>query len=152
MMMKGRDDDSGTAARLQFRAVVALFGLVALPVVWISLYFVVTTGGGLPAGPWGLLGATEGLSYLAIVGFSVWVLIKAITKSTTETRRSDEEESLLLDIVERLSFLSLLAGLLALASLVVEQGCVPNAKPILDYSSYLPVCEAEQAPGIFGGS
>ena len=31
-------------------------GLTAQPVVWFSLYYVATTGAGLPAGPFGLLG------------------------------------------------------------------------------------------------
>jgi len=58
-----------------------------------------TTGEGLPAGPLGLLGALEGLSYLTIV-----------------------------------------AGLGVLAYLGLSAGCVPNAQPLLDYSSVLPVC------------
>lgn len=48
----------------------AVVGIVA----W-SAYTKVTTGSGLPAGPSGLLGGAEGLSYLAllaaIVGFAV---------------------------------------------------------------------------------
>jgi hypothetical protein len=44
---------------------------------------------------------------------------------------------------ERLLVFSLALGLLVLSSLVVKQGCVPNAKPMLDCSA----C----APGLFGG-
>jgi len=36
----------------------AAAGLVANPVVWVSLQSVKSTGGGLPAGPFGLLGST----------------------------------------------------------------------------------------------
>jgi hypothetical protein len=50
--------------------------------------------------------------------------------------------------VERTSQVTLALALLTLASLVAQQGCVPNAKPLLDYSAYLPICET--TPGIFG--
>jgi hypothetical protein len=42
--------------------------LVVVATVAYSLYVKVSTGKGLPAGPSGLLGAVEGLSYLALVG------------------------------------------------------------------------------------
>ena len=42
--------------------------LVIVATVAYSLYVKVNTGKGLPAGPSGLLGAVEGLSYLALVG------------------------------------------------------------------------------------
>ena len=103
-------------------------GAVSQPIVWVSLYSVATTGGGLPSGPFGLLGALEGVSYLAVVGLALF------GSSTIRT----------------VSRVTILLGLLTLASLVAEQGCVPNAKPILDYSEYLPVCDPEQTPGLFG--
>lgn len=119
-------------------------GMVAQPVVWTSLYFVATTGAGLPAGPFGLLGALEGVSYLVMLAFvGVSLYRKVTTGSGLPPGPSD-----LLGAAESLSYLSLLAGLLTLASLVVSQGCVPNAKPILDYSDYLPICQ--ETPGIFG--
>ena len=34
-------------------------GLLANPVMWVSLYSVATTGGGLPAGPFGLVGLVD---------------------------------------------------------------------------------------------
>ena len=43
-------------------------GLVAAPVVFISLYNVASTGSGLDAGPYGLLGALEGVSFLVVMG------------------------------------------------------------------------------------
>ena len=92
----------------------------AQPVVWISLVSVVTTGHGLPEGPFGLLGALEGISYLLVL-FGAAVGTSAATK-----------------IVSRGT---LLLGLAAVVSLVAQQGCVPNAQPILDYSNYLPICQ-----------
>ena len=131
-------DDDKAWRRMTSSAVV---GLLAQPVVWISLYFVVTTGHGLPAGPWGLLGATEGLSYLVIVGFAAVGLVKTMAKPKTRSSSSSSDgKDMLGRVVERLSLASTLAGLLVLASLVIDRGCVPNAKPILDYSAYLPVC------------
>lgn len=112
--------------------VILTIGLAAQPVVWLSLYTVATTGAGLPAGPFGLVGATEGISYLIVVGI---VVSSFLTKSTNVA-------------VERTSQVTLALALLTLASLVAQQGCVPNAKPLLDYSAYLPICET--TPGIFG--
>jgi hypothetical protein len=112
--------------------VILTIGLAAQPVVWLSLYTVATTGAGLPAGPFGLVGATEGISYLVVVGL---VVSSFLTKSTNVA-------------VERTSQVTLALALLTLASLVAQQGCVPNAKPLLDYSAYLPICET--TPGIFG--
>ena len=123
---------------------IAAAGLVAQPVVWTSLYFVVTTGGGLPAGPFGLLGALEGLSYVAVLGL---VGASAFNKVSTGSGLPPGRAGLL-GAAEGLSYLTLVASLLALASLVVAKGCVPNAEPLLDYSAVLPVCKSD--PGLFG--
>ena len=119
-------------------------GLIAQPVVLTSLYYVRTTGAGLPAGPFGLLGALEGVSYLVVLGFCIRSLYFKATNTITTTGSGG-----LLDAVQSLSVLSVLAGLVTLGGLVVDQGCVPNAKPLLDYSAYLPVCTSS-TPGIFG--
>jgi hypothetical protein len=104
-----------------FSPILTTIGVAAQPIVWVSLYFVATTGSGLPNGPFGLLGGLEGIAYLVVLGLALGG--KGLGKS--------------------LSRLSILAGLVVLASLVVDQGCVPNAKPILDYSDYLPVCNPD---------
>ncbi|CAJ1923106.1 unnamed protein product [Cylindrotheca closterium] len=114
-------------------------GIASQPIVWVSLGFVATTGAGLPAGPFGLLGAVEGLSYLIVVGLVASNVI-------FQERTSDSS----LETAQKLSSFTLLAALLTLLSLVKDQGCIPNAKPILDYSNYLPVCSPEDTPGIFG--
>ncbi len=114
-------------------------GAIAQPVVWVSLYFVATTGAGLPAGPFGLLGAVEGLAYLSVVG-----LVTRRIFVSGKTRG-------ILGTAENLSLLTLGASFLVLASLIVKQGCIPNAKPLLDYSNYVKVCNPEETPGIFGG-
>ena len=133
------DENVGTVQKISIGA-----GLIASPIVWISLYSVMTTGAGLPAGPFGLLGAIEGVSYLVVVGF---VGASLYRKATTGSGLPAGPGGLL-GAAEGLSFLSLVGGLLVLASLVAQEGCVPNAKPILDYSDYLPICESK--PGLFG--
>ena len=131
--MSSKDDDSLPTNGL------SIVGLAAQPIVWVSLYYVATTGAGLPAGPLGLLGAMEGISYLVVVGLVGSVLYRKSNKGSDDS---------LLSTTEKLSCVTLTAGLVVLATLVVQQGCVPNAKPILDYSDYLPICQ--ETPGIFG--
>ena len=123
----------------------AAAGLVANAVVFVSLYFVATTGGGLPAGPFGLLGALEGVSYLVVVGF-----VGAALRSKLSTGAGlPSGPAGLLGAAEGISFLSVVGGLAVLALLVAQQGCVPNALPLVDYSSMVQVCKGE--PGLFGG-
>lgn len=111
-------------------------GLIAQPVVWISLYTVGTTGAGLPAGPLGLIGALEGVSYLVMVGLAGSVLFNSKKAS----------------LAQNLSVGTITLGLLVLVKLAADQGCVPNAKPLLDYSAYVNVCNPEDGtPGLFGG-
>ena len=97
-----------------------------------------TTGGGLPAGPFGALGLLEGLSYLAIVGFVGASLLSKVQSGTG----LPAGPAGLLGLSEGLSFLSLLAGLATLAYVATGQGCVPNALPIADYSDAVNVCIA----------
>jgi hypothetical protein len=111
---------------------ISILGLLSQPIVWSSLYLVRTTGGGYPAGPFGLLGLLEGMSYMIVES------------------RHDKENTMPLDWAERASAITLVLALGVLLSLVVDRGCVPNAKPLLDYSAYLPVCIAKDTPGLFG--
>ena len=111
-------------------------GLVANPVMWISLWCVSATGRGLPEGPFGLLGALEGVSYLVVVGFVGASLYK---KASTGAGLPAGPNGLL-GAAEGLSFLSVVVGLGVLAKLAGQSACVPNALPLLDYSDVLPVC------------
>ena len=124
------DDHDGLTGAL------ALAGLVSQPIVWASLYSVATTGGGLPAGPFGTLGLVEGLSYLAIVGFVAAALVSKVRTGSGLPAGPGG----LLGLAEGLSFLSVTAGLLVLAYTATGQGCVPNALPIADYSDVVNVC------------
>lgn len=64
--------------------------------------------------------------------------------------RHDKENTMPLDWAERASTITLVLALGVLLSMVFDRGCVPNAKPLLDYSAYLPVCIAKDTPGLFG--
>ena len=52
--------------------------LVANAICDYSLYVLKTTGCGLPAGPFGLVGAAEGVSYLSVVGILGWSLFTKV--------------------------------------------------------------------------
>lgn len=110
-------------------------GLISNPVVLCSLISVVNTRSGLPAGPFGLLGGLEGVSYLVIVGFTLNVLRRQVISK-------DEVPTGLFAVAETLSLASVIGGLAVLLFLVKDAGCVPNAKPLLDYSEILPVCRS----------
>ena len=115
----------------------AAAGLIANAVMVPSLYSVATTGGGLPAGPFGLLGLLEGVSYLVVVG----VVAASLFKKVTTGSGLPAGPGGLLGAAEGLSFLSILAGLAVLATLVTQSACVPNALPLADYSSTVNVCK-----------
>ena len=133
--MSASDDDANATAGDDAINAVAVLGLAAQPVVWTSLYFVATTGGGLPAGPVGLLGLLEGLSYVAIVGLVGSALLSRATTPDQSARRG------LLGLAENLSLFSVAAGFGVLAYIAAgPAGCVPNALPIADYSDFVKVC------------
>lgn len=81
----------------------AIAGLVANPVVLVSEYFLKTTGEGLPPGPGGVYGATEGVSYLVVVGIAAWSIYKKV-------KTGSGLPGTLLGAAEGLSFLSIVAG------------------------------------------
>ena len=132
-MMKGstenRDDSTTTLA-------IAVIGVAAQPIFWASLYSVATTGGGLPPGPFGVLGLIEGLSYLAVVFFVGAALLSKVRTGAGLAAGP----FCLLGLAEGLSFLSATAGLVVLTYVATGQGCVPNALPIADYSGVVNVC------------
>jgi len=96
------DDDIRTVGL----AAVAV-GALANPICLWSLYTLQTTGDGFPAGPYGLYGAAEGISYLvvtAIVGWSVFTKVQ--TGSGLPAGPGGA-----LGAVEGVSFLTILIGL-----------------------------------------
>lgn len=102
-----------------------LLGLFAVPVVAWSEYTLRTTGCGLPPGPGGLLGATEGVSYLTVGALAVWSLVTKIS-----TRRNlPKGPAGLLAGAEKLAFTSILAGVAVLGLQVKDYGYIPAPLP-----------------------
>ena len=115
-----------SAPQQQATTAAAALGLVSQPVMWWSLYTLKTTGCGLPAGPFGLIGAAEGISYLVVIGFvAAAVLSKVITGKGLPPGPGG-----LLGAAEGLSFLTAVAGLAVLGFQLLDYGYVPEAVPI----------------------
>ncbi|KAG0458449.1 hypothetical protein HPP92_023606 [Vanilla planifolia] len=104
---------------------VAIGGLVANPVIGVSLYVLKTTGCGLPPGPGGVLGAAEGVSYLLIAGIVAWSLY---TKVRTGSGLPSGPFGLL-GAVEGLSYLSVLAIVVVFGLQFFERGYLPGPLP-----------------------
>ena len=104
----------------------AVLGLAAQPIMWWSLFTLKTTGCGLPAGPYGLYGALEGVSYLIVAGF---VMASIYSKFKTGSGLPAGPGGLL-GLAEGLSFLTALAGLAVLGFQVLDYGYIPNAVPV----------------------
>jgi len=86
----------------------AAAGLVANPIVFVSLYNVAATGVGLPAGPYDLVGGLEGVSFLIVTA-----VLGAAAVSKVQTGSGLPAGPLgLLGLSEGLSFLSLLLAVL----------------------------------------
>jgi len=86
----------------------AAAGLAANPVVFLSLYDVAASGTGLDPGPYGLVGALEGVSFLVVASF---VVASAYSKVTTGSGLPAGPLGLL-GLAEGLTFLSLIGALL----------------------------------------
>lgn len=101
-------------------------GSVAACVVLWSEATLKTTGCGLPAGPFGLLGALEGVSYLAIVG-----ILGASISSKVSTGRGLPAGPLgLLGAAEGLAYIAGALGIVVLGLQIADYGYVPNAVPV----------------------
>ena len=97
----------------------------AFTVFW-SEWTLRSTGCGLPAGPFGLLGAAEGVSYLAIIG-----IIGASLATKFKTGSGLPPGPLgLLGAAEGLSYLAALVGIVVLVLQIQQYGYIPNAVPI----------------------
>jgi len=112
----------------QERATLAasILGLASQPIMWWSLYTLKTTGCGLPAGPFGLLGAAEGISYLVVVGFVGAALLSKVTSGSGLPAGPGG----LLGAAEGLSFLTAAAGLAVLGFQIADYGYLPEAVPV----------------------
>lgn len=103
----------------------AVLGIAASMVVLYSEYTLKTTGCGLPAGPFGIVGAVEGLSYLGVVGIcanavSQYFSDEGGNRSDTSARR----------IATTLGLSAALVGIAVLGFQVIDYGYIPNAVPM----------------------
>jgi hypothetical protein len=100
-------------------------GVFANVICGYSLYILKTTSCGLPPGPFGLLGAAEGISYLVVVGL---FLYSAITKIKTGSGLPAGKYGLL-GLAEGLTFLTVLGGIVIAGLSYTEYGFLPGFLP-----------------------
>ncbi|EOD13085.1 hypothetical protein EMIHUDRAFT_212793 [Emiliania huxleyi CCMP1516] len=117
---------AASAPQQQATTAAAVLGLCSQPIMWWSLYTLKTTGCGLPAGPFGLLGAAEGISYLVVIGFVAAALLSKATSGSGLPAGPGG----LLGAAEGLSFLTAIAGLVVLGFQFQDYGYLPEAVPV----------------------
>mmetsp|Transcript_32338 Transcript_32338/g.30851 ORF Transcript_32338/g.30851 Transcript_32338/m.30851 type:complete len:164 (+) Transcript_32338:47-538(+) len=99
--------------------VIGVSGLISNVVCDYSLFVLKSTGSGLPAGPYGLEGALEGVSYLVVTGIVGWAVV---TKVKTGTGLKGGKG--LLGAAEGLSFLTVLGGIIVAALNFQQYGAI----------------------------
>lgn len=116
------EQDSGNSA---LYATAGIAGILSNAICAYSLYILKTTSCGLPPGPYGLIGAAEGVSYLVVVATFVW---SVVTKVKTG-KGLPAGPSGLLGASEGLTFLTILAGVVIAALNYNEYGFLPGFFP-----------------------
>ena len=106
--------------------VLGLSGTLASLIVFYSEYTLSQTGCGLPAGPGGIYGAVEGLSYLEVAGIFILSLINKVTTGSGLPAGKFGA----LGAAEGLSFLAVFGGIGVLAYQMIHYGYIPNAVPM----------------------
>ena len=140
-------DDSGSIATKGIyslftgpgdQTIVGVAGLVASLIMLYSENVLKGTGCGLPAGPFGLVGAAEGISYLVVTGLGV-SLFFSNGENGSGLFTEDKDKPLLnrisspggiLLIAEGMCYLTLGYGLFVLAMQITNYGYIPNAVPM----------------------
>ena len=93
-------------------------GVGASSVVLYSEWTLSQTGCGLPAGPYGIVGGIEGISYLLVVAIAAQTILIP----------SDEKKEINVGFIA--SLISILIGLLVLFGQLTNYGYIPNAVPM----------------------
>jgi len=122
------DEDEGKEVQLgdSESTLLGIAGIIASLIMLFSESVLFRTGCGLPAGPAGLVGAAEGVSYLGVVvlvGFSLFTKIKT-------GKGLPPGPNGILGGAEGLAYLAILAGILVLIGQVTNYGYIPNAVPM----------------------
>jgi len=106
-----------------------ILGSIASIVVLRSEFVLKTTGCGLPAGPFGIVGAVEGLSYLGVVATCLTTVIGYF--STEDAGSSGgENKDIATTVATALSFTAVGIGVAVLAFQLTDYGYIPNAVPM----------------------
>ena len=100
-------------------------GVLASGVMFFSLFTLKTTGCGLQAGPFGLEGFAEGISYLYVPGLGAYSLYKKVTTGSG----LPAGPAGVLGAAEGLAFLAIVAGLVVLGFQLADYGFIPEALP-----------------------
>jgi hypothetical protein len=95
-------------------------------VMLLSEYVLKTTACGLPAGPYGVIGAVEGLSYLGVTSL---VALSLYCKVTTGSGLPSGPKGIL-GLAEGMSYLAVMIGIIVLVYQVRDFGYIPNAVPM----------------------
>jgi hypothetical protein len=125
-----KQDEDGISSAISTSDQLAL-GIVGTKmgiIVLISEYVLKTSGCGLPAGPYGLIGAAEGISYL---GVTVIAAFSLYTKLSTGSGLPAGPKGIL-GLAEGLSFLAIAVGLGVLGFQWMDYGYIPNFVPTED--------------------
>mmetsp|Transcript_7054 Transcript_7054/g.8929 ORF Transcript_7054/g.8929 Transcript_7054/m.8929 type:complete len:197 (-) Transcript_7054:376-966(-) len=122
------EDDSNEVINLRpsDQVTLGVIGTFMSTVMLWSEFVLKSTGCGLPAGPFGLVGAVEGLSYLGVTGLVSFSIYKKIKTGSGLPAGPYG----ILGAAEGLSFLAILAGIAVLILQVANYGYIPNAVPM----------------------
>eukprot|EP00536_Pseudo-nitzschia_multiseries_P014898 jgi/Psemu1/298853/fgenesh1_pm.784_\ len=97
-----------------------VLGTVASIVVLRSEFVLKTTGCGLPAGPFGVVGAIEGISYLGVVATCATAIIDYFSSDSSESPKGTVRAAR--RIATSLSFAAVVS--------LTDYGYIPNAVPM----------------------
>ena len=129
--LRGTGNDNDEDVRMSLipesdQLLIGAGGTVASIVMLYSEYVLSQTGCGLPAGPMGVVGGVEGLSYLSVVGLVAYSLfLKFTTGSGLPAGKYG-----LLGLAEGLAFVGVAVGIVVLGLQLSNYGYVPNAIPM----------------------
>lgn len=114
-----------STAPAAMQTALAIIGLLALPVVGWSEFQLNATGCGLPPGPYGALGAAEGIAYLSVAGTVLWSLSQRIQRGSGLPGGPGG----MFRVVEGGSWIAAAAGAVVLFLQIQTYGYIPSALP-----------------------
>ena len=120
------------------QTVVGVIGLVASIITLYSESVLKGTGCGLPAGPYGLVGAAEGISYLIVLAIGAFSLYSNLSNDSSVFVERDGKclfrriagPGGLLVVAEGMTYLTIILGIAVLVMQIVNYGYIPNAVPV----------------------